>query len=530
MKLLFQAACVLQAYAALAVAAFPAQGAAQAPDAARVPLGDASSPAAPKLFLVVNADVSEFSTAALAPRLSAELQTAVVPLEANAPRTSVGVITITWRPSRAELAVTFHDESRGVVSRVVEAPPSVVEALQAAVWLAGNVVRDDVSDFLGAAPVQPAAPLPSAPVVAPAVAPQLAPRAAQPALKPKGGYSPFTFSLVHPLATNANDPHIRTRLNLNLLMGRVGQVEGLQLGGLGLVSGSVSGGQVSLAANFAGGSVRGFQLATLLNVTSENFTGVQASFGVGIVGGDFEGVQGALLAHWVAGSMQGGQAALVLNGVQGSMHGLQLAFGVNHVGGNVVGAQLAAVNSAADLQGLQVGLLNIAKQVKGLQLGLVNIADDIKGVPIGLVSVTKSGGVHPMFWFSLQSPLNLAIKFATRYTYSAVVVSVGRDLGKNQIGPGYLLGAHIPAGRLYFETDIGANYLFGGDVCCVSSDVGFADDRVLARWRALLGLQLLDRLALFVGAGSTVSVRFKQGLDRETTATLLPDVFVGVAL
>lgn len=513
--------CGLWAGLAFAAGALPAQAADEAPVVADAQ--PARSAPMAQLFLVVKADAPEFSVAAIAPRLSAELHTTVVPFDSDTPPNEVGVVTITWRPTRAELAVTFHDKARGLISRVVPAPADLEEAIRSAVLLASNVVRDDVSDLLG--PEASLAPPPATPPVAPE--PQTEVKA--PA-KPEPGYSAVTVSLVHPLSTNANDPHIRTRLNLNLLMGLVGQLDGLQFGGLGVVGGDVTGGQLSLLANFAGGSVLGFQAAMVLNVAKQNFTGLQFSFGLGLVGGHLEGVQGALLGNWVARGVRGGQAALIFNGTQGDVHGLQVAFGLNHASGTVVGGQLAPVNVAGDVMGLQVGLLNVAKQVKGLQVGLVNVADDVKGVPVGLVSVTKSGGVHPLFWFSTESPFNLAIKFATRYTYSAVVASAGRDQGNSQVGPGYLLGAHIPVGKIYFETDIGATYLFGGDVCCVSSNVGLADDRFLARWRALLGVQLARRFALFVGAGTTVAVRFKQGFDRETTATLLPDLFAGVAL
>jgi hypothetical protein len=148
------------------------------------------------------------------------------------------------------------------------------------------------------------------------------------------------------------------------------------------------------------------------------------------------------------------------------------------------------VNVAGDVHGMQAALVNVAGRVRGVQLGLVNVAEDVEGVPIGLISVTESGGVHPTFWSASRSVANAGLKFATRYTYTLLSVSARREAGADLFGPGLAIGVRVPLLPGYFESDLGASYLFGGPICCDSPRVTTADDLVVPRLRMLLGVEL----------------------------------------
>ena len=79
-----------------------------------------------------------------------------------------GTLTIAWRPSRHELAVTY-EAQRSTISRIVAAPARTEEGVEAAVALAVNLVLDQTSQILGpppsadSAPPAPAVPAASAP-------------------------------------------------------------------------------------------------------------------------------------------------------------------------------------------------------------------------------------------------------------------------------------------------------------------------------------------------------------------------------
>lgn len=137
--------------------------------------------------------------------------------------------------------------------------------------------------------------------------------------------SAVTVSVVHPLATNAGRPNVTTNTDLSILWGRVGTVEGAQIGGA-FVSASrgIDGAQIGGVATIAVGPVRGAQLAGAANVAE-----------------------------------------------------------------GVAGAQLAPVNVAGPVDGVQLGVFNVGRKVRGLQVGLVNIAEDVDGGAIGLVSISR---------------------------------------------------------------------------------------------------------------------------------------------
>jgi hypothetical protein len=440
------------------------------------------------LALVLRSDSPELSFGRLRESLELALGADVVPGAADGgnPTEVRGTVTVTWRPTRRELAVTYQDVRRGTVSRVVPAPDDPDQALTSATELAANLVRDEAAELLGETSAPPA-PAPVAVLIAPPSPPE-----------PPRPRQPVVASLFYPLATNYAAPDVHTRLSLNGLYGRVGQLDGLQLGLVtNAVDGPVAGAQVGLGINLAGGEVDGIQVA---------------AFGF----------------NYADRAVDGMQAALGLNRSAGG-RGLQLSFAINRTAGPFAGLQAAAVNVAEDMRGMQLGLVNVAGRVRGVQLGLINIADDVEGIPIGLISVTRTGGVHPLFWAASDSFAALALKFSTRYTYTLFSGAARREQERNLFGPGLALGVRVPFLPVYFESDLGAHFLFGGPLCCVSARVGLADDLLVARWRALLGWQFHHRFSLFVGAAVAALGRFHEPTDARTIE-VAPELFGGVQL
>ncbi len=459
------------------------------PDGAVALADGAAAAPGPALALVVNSDSPALDFGVLQAALASALDTPVV---VAAPGAGVrGTVTVTWRPSRRELAVTYQDGQRGAVSRVVPAPEDAAAAVEAATALAANLVHNEAAELLGPEPGPPAPALTPPPLPPPPAAVLVAPA------PPPRPYQPVVLSFFYPLATNDQAPDVRTRLSVNVLYGRVGELDGLQLGmGANAVDAAVRGAQMAFVFNLAGGPVSGFQAAFGLNHADGPVHGFQTAFGVN--------------------SSCGGR-------------GLQLAFGLNRSGAAWGGLQAAAINVAGEVRGMQLGLVNVAGRVHGVQLGLVNVAEDVEGIPIGLISVTDSGGVHPQLWSGTETVANLGLKFATRYTYTLLSGAARREGGQSLYGPGLAMGVRIPFLPAYFESDLGATYLLGGPLCCVEAKVGLADDRLLARWRSLLGFEAHRRFSLFAGAALTGLIRFHEPHDVRTME-LRPELFGGVQL
>ena len=79
----------------------------------------------PPVALVVNADSQLLDFQRLQPDLAAAIGAPVVPATGDAAAAARGTVTVTWRPSRQELAVTYQDRTRGTLSRIVPAPAAL---------------------------------------------------------------------------------------------------------------------------------------------------------------------------------------------------------------------------------------------------------------------------------------------------------------------------------------------------------------------------------------------------------------------
>ena len=299
----------------------------------------------------------------------------------------------------------------------------------------------------------------------------------------------LTIGLLHPLATNADRPDVTAQVDLSVFYGRVGVIEGVQLGG---------------GAGYAAHGVSGMQLA-----------GVAA-----ITGGTARGVQLAGLSNLALGGLTGLQLAAAVNLSSGTTQGVQLSGATNIASADMNGVQLAPVNIAGPVQGLQLGVVNIARHVRGLQLGLINIADEVDGAAIGLVSIARDS-VHPIVWTSNLQYMNAGVKFSTKYMFSLLAVHYGtREADFDTVGLTLALGGRLP---LPARFDLEAQGSF-----TQLAPWRRATDEKTSSWIApqlAVGYTFAPHMRVFVGAGVRLPIEVELG-----RAVSRPEVLAGLQL
>lgn len=344
---------------------------------------------------------------------------------------------------------------------------------------------------------------------------------------------PFEFSVVPGLSTRGvSSGHAVNRLAVGVIATRSGRLDGLALAlGGTWVDRTVSGAQLSLAANLAGGDVSGLQLTTGVNVARAHLSGIQGSVGLNFLRGELTGAQlttGANLAGGVVnglqgsvgfnlanagltgaqlatgvnlarGSVRGLQASAGLNVAPGDMVGLQASSGINYAA-NLQGAQLSLLNVGGDILGAQVGLINVARKAKGLQLGLINVASESEGTPIGLLSIAGNGQFHVQAWASDVALSNVALKVGGKYVHTLFAFGFhpDRDGRQRRFNVGLGFGGHIPLERFFLDIDVVASSLH-------SERLFTSSDDFLGQLRLVGGFHVARRFALIAGVtGNTL--------------------------
>jgi hypothetical protein len=462
------------------------------------PRAEVPPPAADQrpVTVILHTESSELTEESVRAAIGSELGVRAVAFDSRDSINARGILTIAYHPATRELAVTFDRPGQASVTRVVTAPARTEDILSTAALLAANLASDQSAELL---PVPAAAPesvaavalLPPPPIpVEPAPAP-----AAPPVERIANA------ALAYPLSANHDVPELHTHLSFNLLYGRIGQLDGVELGAVNTVSGTASGVQLGI---------------------------------VNVVGAEFYGVQASPLYNR-SGPHEGLQLSLV-NHANGPASGAQ-AGAVNVASGDGAGAAVGLVNVGGDFDGAQIGLVNVAGRVRGTQIGLLNVSDDLEGVPIGLVSVSRTGGVHPIAWASNTTYANTGVKFATRHTYSifhgAAHYDSHADLGL--FGAGLIFGASIAvAPRTFVDLDLGGSHLFGNTDCCQGKFTGAVPrqfDQSLAKVRAMIRGQLTKHLGFFAGLGVTGKVTYPLiGADTEVQFAFVPELLGGIQL
>ncbi|AKU96063.1 hypothetical protein AKJ09_02727 [Labilithrix luteola] len=472
----------------------------------------------PAYTLEVDSDSpDEISYEALAARVQNELGGTVVRPSAGTPTRAA--ILVRWRTQERKLTVRASHVGGQLVERTVESKGNAAAVQREAVLLAGNLGRDQARELID----------------------ELASRAPKPEVEPEpepepeeekleepppskaardDGRQPISISFFYPVATNWGRPDVRTSLNLELLYGRIGRLDGMQAGaGVGYASGAVNGVQLNALGQGAQGDVRGLQLSVGGNVALGDLRGWQTTVGINVVGGNMRGLQLSTGVNVALKEVRGLQLTTGVNFARGPTRALQVATGVNMSTGPTQGAQLSSgVNAAEEITGLQLGILNIARHVKGAQIGIVNIAEEVDGAAIGLLSITRTS-IHPVVWVGNLNYVNMGVKFTFKYMYTTIALTLG-SLESSEVATGgtAALGAHLPLpGR--FDVDLEGAY------SNVSTKFAYAGtvDNDSAHVRLLPGYVFAPRLRVFAGGGVRIPARFSVG-----SSSVRPEFVAGV--
>lgn len=414
---------------------------------------------------------------------------------ADAPPANGGIVTVTYRRSAGELAVTWDGPKHGTVSRIVPTRKAEDDVIADASLLAANLAQSEADDVvtppLPAAVPEPAPPLAAAPAPAPS------------ADAPPRQLADVNVAFLYPFAMNAGKPGQKVAFDFNVLHSRIGELEGFQLGGVNLVTHTSGQG-------------------------TGNVAGVQLAYGINIAAAKVEGVQLASLANF-SGAAEGWQYAFGFNRADGDFDGLQTAWLLNRVEGRMRGLQVAGINTSGDVSGMQIGLVNVAKKVDGGMIGLVNVADDVDGVPLGIASITKTGGVHPAAWTSPVTLANAGVRLATRHTYTMPMAHYHHAYDRDFYGAGFAIGGRITIDETrHVDTDLGVSWLYAPERSRFGQD-SYHEHLVQPKLRALFGWRFAEHFGLFAGAGLTTQLRIERE-GEEVTIRVGPDFFVGVEL
>lgn len=315
-----------------------------------------------------------------------------------------------------------------------------------------------------------------------------------------GGYVHVvaSMSLMPGVSTDGilGDYKLIKNLSFNWAYGRAARLEGLEIGiGVNHVEESVRGAQLGSGANIAGGSVLGGQAGAIFNYAGERMVGFQGTGLANYAGASVIGMQAAGVFNYAGERVVGFQGAGLFNHAGGSMIGVQA--GPVNLAGDTRGAQLAVVNISGDVSGAQVGVVNIAKHVKGTQIGLFNISDEIDGVPIGLVSYARKGGVDLELSTTTSEPLNVGLRFSSRYAYSLLAAGTlrldGDGLEPDDAYVGIGFGVRVPLSQFHVELDF-----LGADPYVRFSETD-DESEMLLRGRLSVAWQLAERFGIFAG-------------------------------
>ena len=391
--------------------------------------GDAAN--APAYTLEVDSDAPDVvSYEALAARIGSDLGSSVT--RPDAVPASRAAISIRFRGG--ELVVRAVHPGGRVLERTVKAEGDDAAVQREAVLLAANLARDEAREILDALAARPA---PEAPAPAPA------PKPAAPPVDE--GYHPFSAAFFSPLATNYARPDVRTNFHLGLVYGRVGTVDGLQLGGaVAYASRAVDGVQIAGAVSGSSGSVYGAQISGAYSFAGGDVDGVQISGAANHAPGEVGGAQIAGAANLALKGMNGAQIGGAVNLASGDSSGVQIAGATNVATRDFAGAQISSVNVASTVDGAQIGVINVAGKVNGAQIGAINIAEEVDGVAIGAISISKNS-IHPIAWASNLQYMNAGVKFTTKYAYTTLALHYGTlEDDFDNFGTTAAIGGHIP--------------------------------------------------------------------------------------
>ena len=282
---------------------------------------------------------------------------------------------------------------------------------------------------------------------------------------------PAQVSIVYPLGTQGKQSkNFSYNFSFNILTGKVGGVNGLEISGLyGQVENDIFGFQVSGLGGVIGGKMNGMQVSGLANVVGDGAVGMQTTGIANIVGDGMVGMQTAVLINIIGDRMVGMQTAGTINIVGDGMVGMQTAGLVNIVGdgakilqvgglANIVGDEMKGLQVAGlanvvgeEMRGVQIaGFYNRAKIMKGLQIGILSVNDTIdNGVSLSLINIVKKGAYKE--WelsFSDYANVALSFKMGTQKFYT-IYTAGANFIEDNLFDFGIGFGNRTPIGKRF---------------------------------------------------------------------------------
>ena len=267
---------------------------------------------------------------------------------------------------------------------------------------------------------------------------------------------PAQMSFVYPMTTQgAQTVNYRYLFSFNMFAGKVGAVQGVELGGFfNKVEGDMTGIQLGGLINSAK-TVTGAQFGGLINISENVTTGIQ-----------FGG-----LAN-ITKSVKGAQLGGLIN-INTEITGVQFG-GIANIGENIKGTQFGGiVNLTEKIEGQQFGgIANIGKEVSGVSFaglfnrtetlrgvqfaGIVNVIDTIeKGASIALVSIVKKGAYKEWsLTFADYQNVGLSYKMGTQKFYT-IFTAGGNFMEDNLWAFGVGFGNRTSlGGRFDFQPEI----------------------------------------------------------------------------
>lgn len=228
------------------------------------------------------------------------------------------------------------------------------------------------------------------------------------------------------------------------------------------------------------GGVNGVEMAGLFNINSMNVRGVQVG-GIFNLTGYVEGVQVAGIHNYVAGNVKGVQVGGINNIVKGSTNGLQVGGIYNHVNNEVKGIQVAGITNYAqarvngiqvsgignickEVNGIQVGgIFNYAKKLRGVQIGLVNFASESTGYSIGLLNFVPNGYHKLVISTNEVFQANAAYKSGNNKLYSIILGGISTPYDARAYSFGLGLGKEMAITKIFsINPEISSQYVYLG--------------------------------------------------------------------
>lgn len=322
------------------------------------------------------------------------------------------------------------------------------------------------------------------------------------------------LSVFPELGTNlGKSEEITNNVSVNVLWGKNGGVDGLEIGGLvNSIEGDVHGVQIAGMANLVKGELNGI---TVIKTNKKARAGLQIS-GITNVAGSARGAQITAGVNRVSdGDLQGAQFAGIANSVNGNASGWQFAGLFNNNQGNA-GLQIAGLfNHAKNVSKGQIGMINQARKVKGIQIGFINLTDSIQGTPIGVLNFVKYGFNHTEIASTETFNIAIGVKFGAPSFYNMLEISSPRWSGSRSIfasAPHWALGYGIGTNlrykkRLSYQLEALVHQVNEGEIW--NNDLN-----LLGQLRLIANIRFAKRFSVF--GGPTINVFASNKYDADT--------------